>query len=288
MATVEVATSVVAVTGAVDQPVTEPATVNEPAVDESKKPSKEKVVKSKKSTAPRKPSTHPPFFEMISDAIVTLKENSGSSQYAITKFIGDKHKQLPSNFRKLLLVQLKKNVAAGKLVKVKNSFKLPSTNATAPKPAKKGLTTKPKAAAKAPKSKQAKSAKASAKPKAAEKPNPKPKVAAKLKTAAKPKPSAKPKATAAKRKADSKTKAKTVDRSTKVAKISVRSSPGKKAPAAKKVKTAAPTKKMAAAPVKKVAAAPAKKASAKAAAAKKPKTVKSLAKSKTPARKAKK
>jgi len=61
---------------------------------------------------------------MIKDAITALKEKTGSSQYAIAKFIEEKHKQLPSNFRKLLLYHLKKLVAAGKLVKVKGSFKL--------------------------------------------------------------------------------------------------------------------------------------------------------------------
>ena len=63
---------------------------------------------------------------MITEAIVPLKERTGSRHYAITKFIEEKHKQSPSNFRKLLLVQLKKHVAFEKLVKVKNSYKLPS------------------------------------------------------------------------------------------------------------------------------------------------------------------
>jgi histone H1/5 len=71
---------------------------------------------------------------MIKDAIVTLEERTGSSQFAIAKFIEEKHKQLPSNFKKLLLHNLKKNVAAGKLVKVKGSFKLaPATKPSAEK-----------------------------------------------------------------------------------------------------------------------------------------------------------
>ena len=73
---------------------------------------------------------------MIKDAIVTLKERTGSSQYAIQKFIEEKHKSLPPTFRKLLLVNLKRLVASEKLVKVKASFKIPSARSAAtPKPA---------------------------------------------------------------------------------------------------------------------------------------------------------
>ena len=61
---------------------------------------------------------------------MALKERTGSSQIAIAKFIEEKQKSnLPPNFKKLLLVQLKKLVANGKLVKVKNSFKLPPKTA---------------------------------------------------------------------------------------------------------------------------------------------------------------
>ncbi|KAL6130557.1 hypothetical protein ACLB2K_068936 [Fragaria x ananassa] len=62
---------------------------------------------------------------MITEAIVALNKRIGSSQYAITKFMEEKHKQLPQSFRKLLLLNLKKLVASGKLLKVKASFKLP-------------------------------------------------------------------------------------------------------------------------------------------------------------------
>ena len=90
---------------------------------------------------------------MVSDAIVTLKERNGSSQYAIGKFIQDKHKDLPANFKKMLLIQLKKLVASDKLVKVKASYKLPSTAKTVAKtkavPAKAKAAPKAKPAAKA-------------------------------------------------------------------------------------------------------------------------------------------
>ncbi|XP_044499240.1 histone H1-like [Mangifera indica] len=98
---------------------------------------KEGTEKAKKAaSAPKKLRAHPPYSEMINEAITALKERTGSSQIAIAKFIEEKQKaNLPNNFKKLLLVQLKKLVADGKLVKVKNSFKLPpkssSTNAAA-------------------------------------------------------------------------------------------------------------------------------------------------------------
>ncbi|KAK7269181.1 hypothetical protein RIF29_21898 [Crotalaria pallida] len=83
--------------------------------------------KPKKTTSSKKPLSHPPFADMIADAIGSMKERTGSSQYAIAKFIEEKHKELPPTFKKLLLLNLKKSVAAGKLVKVKNSFKLAPT-----------------------------------------------------------------------------------------------------------------------------------------------------------------
>ncbi|KAM0016156.1 putative linker histone H1/H5, domain H15, winged helix-like DNA-binding domain superfamily [Helianthus debilis subsp. tardiflorus] len=83
-----------------------------------------KAAITKKAPAAKKPRSHPPYAEMVKEAIVALKEKTGSSQYAIAKHIEDNQKDLPANFKKLLLLQLKKLVAAGKLTKVKNSFKL--------------------------------------------------------------------------------------------------------------------------------------------------------------------
>lgn len=63
--------------------------------------------------------------QMIKEAIEALKEKTGSSPYAIAKYTEEKRKGvLPANFRKMLAVQLKNAVARGKLLKVKNSFKL--------------------------------------------------------------------------------------------------------------------------------------------------------------------
>ncbi|KAL2950102.1 hypothetical protein AAZX31_20G212100 [Glycine max] len=116
--------------------------------------------KAKKTASSKKPLSHPTFAVMIAEAIASLKERTGSSQYAITKFIEGKHKELPPTYKKLVLVHLKKSVAAGKLVKVKNSFKLAPTKSA------------PVKAAAAPK----KPTKAAAKP--AAKPASKPKAAA--------------------------------------------------------------------------------------------------------------
>ncbi|KAK4361580.1 hypothetical protein RND71_020532 [Anisodus tanguticus] len=99
----------------------------------------------KKTSAPKKSRSHPPYAEMISEAIIVLKERTGSSQVAIAKFIEEKQKDLPSNFRKLLLIQLKKLVASGKLTKIKGSFKHSPVAAPAkPKKAAAGAA-KPKA-----------------------------------------------------------------------------------------------------------------------------------------------
>ncbi|XP_031399401.1 histone H1-like [Punica granatum] len=70
---------------------------------------------------------HPPYSELISEAILTLKDRRGSSQQAIAKFIEDKYgAALPSNFRKILSVQLRKLVKSEKLSKIKNSYKVSS------------------------------------------------------------------------------------------------------------------------------------------------------------------
>ncbi|XP_047320436.1 histone H1-like [Impatiens glandulifera] len=118
----------------------EPAAVVQPAENAGKV----KTVKEPKPRKAKNPPTHPPYLE------------NGSSQYAITKFIEEKQKQLPPNFKKLLLVQLKKLVSTSKLVKVKASFKLPAQSKVAksaaaapakkkPAPAKAKKTVKPDA-----------------------------------------------------------------------------------------------------------------------------------------------
>ncbi|XP_021652917.1 histone H1 [Hevea brasiliensis] len=189
---------------------------------------KASVPKAKKAAVHKKaksPRAYPSFLVMISNAIVTLKERTGSSQYAITKFIEEKQKKLPSNFRKLLLVQLKRLVASGQLVKVKNSFKLPPTRSA---PAMKPADVKPKPAAT--KQKTAKvaakpKAKVAAKPKAKVAAKPKPKSKAPVKAKAAAKPAVKPKSKPA---VKPKPKPKTVAKPAKVAKTTSKTTPGKK------------------------------------------------------------
>ncbi|XP_022872403.1 histone H1-like [Olea europaea var. sylvestris] len=224
----------------------------------SKKATTKKESKPKKAiVVPRK--RNPPYLEMIEDAIVTLKEKTGSSQYAITKFIEEKQKNLPPNFKRLLLVQLKKFVASGKLVKVKGSYKLPS----APKPAASAPVKKKPVPVAKPKASSLKITKE-------KKPGPSkayPKPAAKPKPSAKAKPAAKPKAVAAaKPKAAAKTKAVAKPKTekkppAKVARTSSRTTPGKKvvaapkkaAPAAKRTSARSVKPKSVKSPVKKVA-----------------------------------
>ncbi|KAH0657383.1 hypothetical protein KY289_026131 [Solanum tuberosum] len=71
------------------------------------------------------PNVHPPYFQMITEAITSLKDRNGTSQPAIAKFMEAKHKEfLPPNFKKLLSVQLKKFVESEKLFKINNSYKI--------------------------------------------------------------------------------------------------------------------------------------------------------------------
>ncbi|KAL7142087.1 hypothetical protein ABFS83_08G099400 [Erythranthe nasuta] len=95
-------------------------------VKEKKPKAAAKEEKSKKTTT--KTASHPPYFEMIKEALLALKEKSGSSPYAIAKYMEDKHKGvLPANFRKILGLQLKNSAAKGKLNKIKASYKLSET-----------------------------------------------------------------------------------------------------------------------------------------------------------------
>ncbi|WOH04543.1 hypothetical protein DCAR_0623952 [Daucus carota subsp. sativus] len=72
-----------------------------------------------------KEPSRPSYEEMICQAISSLNNKNGSSSTAIAKFIQKHYGRLPNNSRKKLLGRLKKLVASNKLVRVKNSFKLP-------------------------------------------------------------------------------------------------------------------------------------------------------------------
>ncbi|XP_043710715.1 histone H1-like [Telopea speciosissima] len=76
---------------------------------------------------------HPPYFQMITEAISSLKDRTGSSQPAIAKFMDEKYGTgLPQNFKKVLSVQLKKFAQSERLVKVKNSYKISVTEKLKP------------------------------------------------------------------------------------------------------------------------------------------------------------
>ncbi|KAI3934403.1 hypothetical protein MKW92_002410 [Papaver armeniacum] len=83
-----------------------------------------------KTPAGKKPKfdkfSHPPYFQMIKEALLGLNEKGGSSSYAIAKYMEEKHKDvLPASYKKTLSVQLKNCVANQKLIKVEaSSFKL--------------------------------------------------------------------------------------------------------------------------------------------------------------------
>ncbi|KAL8527280.1 hypothetical protein ACS0TY_005233 [Phlomoides rotata] len=70
-------------------------------------------------------SLHPPYLQMIREAITTMKDRTGSSQPAIAKFMEENYtNQLPPNFKKNLSIQLKRLVKSEKVIKVKNSYKI--------------------------------------------------------------------------------------------------------------------------------------------------------------------
>ncbi|KAF9673523.1 hypothetical protein SADUNF_Sadunf10G0033100 [Salix dunnii] len=123
-----------------------PAAVKAPSKAKSNPSKSKKPAAAASAAGAKKPRAYPTYQEMVKEALVSLKERTGSSQIAIAKFIEEKQKSnLPANFKKLLLVQLKKLVANGKLVKVKNSFKLPpKSSATDAAAMKKAAPAKPK------------------------------------------------------------------------------------------------------------------------------------------------
>ncbi|KAL1819859.1 hypothetical protein ACET3Z_014728 [Daucus carota] len=71
--------------------------------------------------------THPPYDEMITAAILAMKEKDGSSRQAIAKFIESEYKNLPLSHASLLTQHLRKMKIAGKLVMNKHSYMLPGS-----------------------------------------------------------------------------------------------------------------------------------------------------------------
>ncbi|KAM0884570.1 hypothetical protein ACQ4PT_030896 [Festuca glaucescens] len=90
---------------------------------------------------------HPPYFEMIKEAIMA-DGKAEASTYAIAKRVGERHGDaLPGNYRKVLAVQLRNFAAKGRLVRVKASFRLAPAEEKKASKKRRGTATK-KAASK--------------------------------------------------------------------------------------------------------------------------------------------
>ncbi|KAE9027011.1 hypothetical protein PR003_g11215 [Phytophthora rubi] len=70
----------------------------------------------------KKANAGPGYYDLIKEAVISLKERSGSSRHAIDKYVAAKKGASYSKSR--LNIALKRGVESGKLVPVKGSFKL--------------------------------------------------------------------------------------------------------------------------------------------------------------------
>lgn len=172
----------------------------------------------KKKAAPKKPAEHPKYIDMISAAIVALKDRTGSSRQAIVKYIKANYK-VGDNADVHVKLALKRGVASGALSQPKGVGASGSFKVVKKAEPKKKAAPKKKPAAKKPAAK-----------KAAKKSTPKKKPAAKkAKSTPKKKTAAKKKPTSAKKPAAKKAAKK----------------PAAKKPAAKKPAKKTPKKKAA-------------------------------------------
>ncbi|KAJ8605331.1 hypothetical protein CTAYLR_002378 [Chrysophaeum taylorii] len=85
---------------------------------------------SKKKSEERR-SSHPSYADMAMRAVEQLKDRSGSSAVAISKWIKARYPVHATKYKQSVSAALKSAVAAGKLVKVKASFKLSAKEARA-------------------------------------------------------------------------------------------------------------------------------------------------------------
>ena len=111
-------------------------------------PAPEKKTAKPKKAAAKKPADHPKYVEMISAAIGSLKERSGSSRQAILKYVQANYKVSDGASTHVKLA-LKRGVAGGALKQVKGtgasgSFKIAEKPKAKPK-AKKPAAKKPAA-----------------------------------------------------------------------------------------------------------------------------------------------
>jgi histone H1/5 len=79
---------------------------------------------------------HPKYISMITTAITTLKERTGSSLQSIQAFISVKYRGLRFGWERKVAVLLRKNVDAKKIVKEKGSYKLGASTKRKPSKAK--------------------------------------------------------------------------------------------------------------------------------------------------------
>jgi len=113
-----------------------------------------------KKSAPKKPADHPKYIDMITAAIVALKDRTGSSRQAIVKYIKANYK-VGDNADVHVKMALKRGVASGALSQPKGtgasgSFKVVKKAEPKKKAApKKKATPKKKPAAKKPVAKKA-------------------------------------------------------------------------------------------------------------------------------------
>ncbi|KAF4040165.1 linker histone H1 and H5 family [Phytophthora infestans] len=121
----------------------------------------------------KKANAGPGYYDLIKEAVFTLKERSGSSRHAIDKYVAAKKGASYSKSR--LNIALKRGVESGKLVPVKGSFKLAAeekkgaAKKPAAKPVAKKATSAKKPAAKTAKKPDAKKSTKTAKKPAAKK-----------------------------------------------------------------------------------------------------------------------
>ncbi|KAK7276239.1 hypothetical protein RIF29_17376 [Crotalaria pallida] len=93
-----------------------------------------------------KPSSLPPYSEMIMKAIEALNEVNGSSRSAISSYIESTYGDLPAGHSALLIHHLNKMKESGELVFLKNNYSKPDPNA----PPKRGRGRPPKSKAPVP------------------------------------------------------------------------------------------------------------------------------------------
>jgi len=107
----------------VDRPKRETKKKEEPAKVAPEEAKKESPKKVKKAAGERKKKSHPTYKKMIFRALKELDDRSGSSSYAIAKYIKAKY-SVPETYKRYLKHALRRELENKNLVKVKASYKL--------------------------------------------------------------------------------------------------------------------------------------------------------------------